>query len=97
MKCILCNTNGKYYDYDVKSKLYVKFYLDEEYYRKIKDILPIKRVKQLHFDCVITIKDMLDIQALITILDKEIIINNEPEAFKKFGMPIIEIYDDWRE
>lgn len=94
MKCILCNTRDKDFRYNQK---FDNFYLDPRYYNKIKGILPIKRVKQLYYNCIITIRDMLDVQALITILDKEVIILNEGDAFKKFGMPILEIYDDWRE
>lgn len=94
MKCIICNTANvtfkkarkKYKDY---------YFLSYNYFAILSNTnFKLKRVDIIQgYQYNIKIHNINDLQKLSRLLNHEIIMRTERYG----GMPILEIYDDWRE
>lgn len=94
MKCIICNTSN--IDFKKARKGYKDYYnLNYKYVKIIENTsFKLKEVDKIQgYQYNIKIHTINDLQKLSRLLNHEIIIHEERYG----GMPILEIYDDWRE
>ena len=94
MKVILTNTANIKYSFDKKGKCFIFYGLDTKYISILmKTLYSFKEVKEKQgYKININIKRYSDLVGLRLLLGHDLIVTD-----KMHKLPVLEIYDDWRE